>query len=110
MPQFTLTIAGKAATSAGQTIYPSVIAASIVATSDPDNADVIAIKENEPLLDKANKGSTISIEFEGEEGTLYGSRAVLRKLIAAYPDKLKPKNDEVQNPPPQTSVYELFSL
>ncbi|KAF8469113.1 tRNA synthetases class I, catalytic domain-containing protein [Kalaharituber pfeilii] len=91
MPQFAIAIAGKAATSAGQTIYPSIIAASIVQESDPEQSIVIAVKEGEPVLVKSDKNSTISLQFDGQD-PIYGHEAVLRKLIEAYPEQLGAKS------------------
>ena len=94
MSQFAITIAGKAANSAGQTIYPSVIAASIVQETDPTQSIAIAVKENEPVLVKADKNSTIGLQFEGED-TIYGSENVLRKLIQRFPGELGAKSELV---------------
>ncbi|RPB20071.1 glutamyl-tRNA synthetase [Terfezia boudieri ATCC MYA-4762] len=92
MPQFAITIAGKAASSAGQTIYPSVIAASIVQEAVPTQSIAIAVKENEPVLVKAVKSSTIGLQFEGED-IIYGYENVLRKLIESFPKELGVKSE-----------------
>jgi len=94
MSQFAITIAGKAANSAGQTIYPSVIAASIVQEKVPTQSIAIAVKENEPVLVKADKNSTIGLQFEGED-IIYGYENVLRKLIERFPRELGAKSDLV---------------
>ena len=91
MPQFSITVAGKAATSAGQTIYPSIIASSIIQASDPTQSISIAVKEGEPLIFKSDKNSTIGLQFEGEE-PIFGHETVLRKLISTYPDQLGAKS------------------
>jgi glutamyl-tRNA synthetase len=46
------------------------------------------------LLDKSNKASTIGIQFEGED-TIYGVEAVLKKLLAAFPQILYGKDPEL---------------
>ena len=97
MPQYSITIAGKAANSAGQTIYPSVIASSIIQGTDPNESIAIAVKENEPLLVKSDKTSTIGLQFEGED-TIYGAEKVLRTLIQKYPEQLGAKSDLVSSP------------
>ena len=94
MSQFSIHIAGKAAVTTGQTIYPAVIAASIVQASDALHSIAIIVKENEPLLVKTDKASTIGIQFEGEE-TIYGHEQVLRKLISTFPEQLHAKGDLV---------------
>lgn len=94
MSQFSILIAGKAANTAGQTIYPSVIAASIVQEAEPTQTIDIAVKENEPVLVKADKNSTIGLQFEGEE-VIYGADKVLRALIERFPKHLGAQSDLV---------------
>lgn len=91
MPQFAITIAGKAANTAGQTIYPSVIASEIIQASDPLQVIAIAVKEGEPLLVKEDKTSTIGLQLEGED-IIYGHDKVLKKLIETYPEQLMGKS------------------
>lgn len=95
MAQFALTIAGKAANSAGQTIYPSVIASSIIQAADPIQSIAIAVKENVPVLVKADKNSTIGLQFNGEE-PIYGAEKVLRTLIDRFPVQLGARSELVR--------------
>ena len=98
MAQFTLTVAGKAANSVGQTIYPSVIASSIIQAAGLIQSIAIAVKENEPVLVKADKKSTIGLQFDGEE-PIYGAEKVLRTLIDRFPAQLGARSELVIAPP-----------
>jgi len=94
MPQFSILIAGKAAVTTGQTIYPAVIAASIIQASDALHTIAIIVKEGEPLLVKTDKASTIGLQFEGQD-QIYGHEQVLRKLIETFPEQLHAQGELV---------------
>ncbi|KAI5797225.1 tRNA synthetases class I, catalytic domain-containing protein [Pyronema domesticum] len=52
--------------------------------------------EDAELLEKSNKASAVGVQFEGEE-TIYGSEAVLKKLLATFPQILNGANAEQED-------------
>ncbi|KAL7270943.1 glutamate--tRNA ligase [Rhizina undulata] len=76
-------------------IYPALIAASLVNAVHPLQPVGIVHKDVD-LLEKSNKESAIGIQLEGED-IIYGSEAVLKKLVNTFPEILRGKQADLED-------------
>jgi len=85
---YTLTVAQKAPLSS---VYPVLIATSFVnsTAADPSTPFITVIYVDAPLTIKENKESTVSLQLDEKEETIYGSEAALQALVNKFPQVLR---------------------
>ncbi|KAI5807117.1 tRNA synthetases class I, catalytic domain-containing protein [Geopyxis carbonaria] len=93
MSQFNLLVAQKAPAA---DIYPSLIIANLINKHEYVPAPVAVAYQDIDLLEKSNKASAIGVQFEGQD-TIYGTDAVLKKLIETYRSALGRKESKLED-------------